>query len=97
MFGRKLQKFLADGGWHDQPAVLDALPPSQQVVGSEGVEHIAPLLFLLGGVAILTAPCKGVEFLVIIVGDLLLALAGEELLAGADAAQAAGFVGTALP
>ena len=76
MFACKMQKFLANGGWHDESAVLNALPPAQQVAGLQCVEYVAPLLLFLGSVIALASPGESVKFLVLIVGGLLLAFPG---------------------
>ena len=76
--------------------MLDALTPAQQIGGLQGVKHVAPLLFLVGCVVVLATASKGVQFLVFIVGDLLLALPGKNLLAGANRAQAAALIGATL-
>jgi len=77
---------------HDKTPVFDALSPAQQVARLQGVEHIAPLLFLVGRVIILATAGKRVQFLVLIVGDFLLAFALENLLAGSNRAYAAGLI-----
>ena len=84
MFASKLQKLGADGCRHHQTTVLDALSPSQQVGRQQRVEHVAPLLFLLGCIVVLAASLETVELLIVVVGDLLSAFAGKNLLAGAD-------------
>jgi len=96
MFARKLQKFLAHSGRHDQSAVLYTLSPTQQVTGLQCVENIAPQLLLFGGVIMLAPPREGIKFLILILAGLLLARPCQNLLAGADAAYAAGFVGAPL-
>ena len=96
MLGGKLQKFGLNGRGHDESAVLDALSPAQQVGRLQGVEHVAPLLLLIGRIAASVTSLKTVQFLVVIVDDLVPAFASQNLLAGADGTDAAGLVGTAL-
>ncbi len=96
MFGSKLQEFLLNGRRHDQSSVLNTLPPTQQIAGLQGVEHISPLLLLLGGIALGVTSRKSIQLLIVIINGLLLAFAHQNLLTGADGTDAACLIGTAL-
>ena len=95
MFARKLEKLGAYCRRHHQPAMLDALSPAQQVGRLQGIEHVTPLLLLVGHVIVLAATHETVKFLIVVLDGVLAALARQNLLAGTDVAQAAGLVGAA--